>query len=75
MSAFAGWIEQIIAESSGKHGKGILPVPLEPLGNVKEYGKDRLFVYLRQTGELDERMKTLREAGHPVVEFENPERV
>jgi hypothetical protein len=72
LSAFAFWIEQIIAESSGKEGKGILPVPLEPLGNVKEYGKDRLFVYLRQTGVFDERMKNLREAGHPVVECKLP---
>ncbi|MBN2118676.1 MAG: bifunctional transaldolase/phosoglucose isomerase [Anaerolineales bacterium] len=72
LSAFAFWIEQIVAESSGKDGKGILPVPLEPLGNVKEYGKDRLFVYLRQTGVFDERLKTLREAGHPVVELRLP---
>ena len=35
LSAFAGWIEQIIAESSGKHGKGILPVPLEPIGDAE----------------------------------------
>ena len=69
LSAFAGWIEQIIAESSGKNGKGILPVPLEPLGGIKVYGNDRLFVYLRQTGELDAAMKSLREAGHPVIDF------
>ncbi len=72
LSAFAGWVEQIIAESSGKNGKGILPVPLEPLGDVKSYGKDRLFVYLRQTGEMDDAMKKLRAAGHPVVEFTIP---
>jgi transaldolase/glucose-6-phosphate isomerase len=72
LSAFAFWIEQIIAESSGKEGKGILPVPLEPLSKVREYGKDRIFVYLRRTGMLDERMKTLREAGHPVLEFDIP---
>jgi len=72
LSAFAGWIEQIIAESSGKGGKGILPVPLEPIGDVSVYGKDRLFVYLRQTGELEENLKALREAGHPVLEFEIP---
>jgi transaldolase / glucose-6-phosphate isomerase len=70
--AFAHWIEQIIAESSGKEGKGILPVPLEPLGEVDVYGNDRLFVYLRQTGELDEKMQALREAGHPVVELAIP---
>ena len=72
LSAFAGWIEQIIAESSGKFGKGILPVPLEPLGDVNVYGKDRLFVYLRQSGELDGTLKSLREAGHPVLEFAIP---
>ena len=72
LSAFAGWIEQIIAESSGKSGKGILPVPLEPIGDVNVYGEDRLFVYLRQTGELNENIKALCEAGHPVLEFEIP---
>jgi transaldolase/glucose-6-phosphate isomerase len=72
LAAFAFWIEQIIAESSGKDGKGILLVPLEPLGGVDVYGNDRLFVYLRQSGELDENIKTLREAGHPVIEFAMP---
>jgi transaldolase/glucose-6-phosphate isomerase len=67
--AFAGWIEQIIAESSGKEGKGILPVPLEPVGAPEVYGNDRIFIYLRQTGELDQDMKALQEAGHPVVEI------
>jgi transaldolase/glucose-6-phosphate isomerase len=71
-AAFTGWIEQIIAESSGKNGKGILPVPLEPVGDVTVYGQDRLFVYLRQTGELDEKIKALQEAGHPVLKFEIP---
>jgi transaldolase / glucose-6-phosphate isomerase len=73
LSAFALWVEQIIAESSGKHGKGILPVPLEPLGETGVYGDDRLFVYLRQTGELDESLKALREAGHPVIEYAIPD--
>ncbi len=68
LSAFAAWIEQIIAESSGKDGKGILPVPLEPVGSPEVYGNDRLFVYLRQNGELDENVRALRDAGHPVIE-------
>jgi transaldolase/glucose-6-phosphate isomerase len=72
LGAFAFWIEQIIAESSGKHGKGIVPVPLEPLGELDVYGNDRLFVYLRQSGELDENTKALREAGHPVIELAMP---
>jgi len=68
LSAFAGWIEQIVAESSGKNGKGILPVPLEPIGDPGDYGDDRLFVYLRQTGELDNEITALKRAGHPVIE-------
>ncbi|GAB4462620.1 MAG: bifunctional transaldolase/phosoglucose isomerase [Anaerolineales bacterium] len=69
LSAFAGWIEQIIAESSGKNGKGILPVPLEPIGSPEVYGGDRLFVYLRQTGDHDESIAALRKAGHPIIQF------
>ena len=69
LSAFAGWVEQIVAESSGKNDKGILPVPLEPIGEVKSYGKDRLFVYLRKTGEHDEAIAALKKAGHPVIEY------
>jgi transaldolase/glucose-6-phosphate isomerase len=73
LSALASWIEQVIAESSGKHGKGILPVPMEPIGDVSVYGNDRLFVYLRQTGELDAGMKALQDAGHPVIQFSIPD--
>jgi transaldolase / glucose-6-phosphate isomerase len=67
LSAFAGLIEQIIAESSGKNGKGILPVPLEPLGSRDVYGDDGIFVYLRKTGEYDESVAALKAARHPVV--------
>ncbi|NWG07928.1 MAG: bifunctional transaldolase/phosoglucose isomerase [Chloroflexi bacterium] len=69
VSPFANWIEQIIAESSGKNGKGILPVPLEPIGNPEIYGGDRIFVYLRQTGEHDNVITALRNAGHPTIQF------
>lgn len=69
LSALAGWIEQIVAESSGKNSKGILPVALEPLGGPEVYGNDRLFVYLRQTGELDNGVAALKHAGHPVIEL------
>jgi transaldolase/glucose-6-phosphate isomerase len=70
LAAFAGWIEQIIAESSGKDGKGILPVPLEPVGSPEVYGDDRIFVYLRQTGEFDEAIAKLQAAGHPTIQFQ-----
>ena len=73
LSAFAGWIEQIIAESSGKNGKGILPVPLEPLGSPEIYGDDRIFVYLRKTGEQDEAFAALKAARHPVLQFSIPD--
>ncbi len=74
LSPLANWIEQIIAESSGKQGKGILPVPLEPLDQPELYGNDRIFVYLKQNGELENGVAALRAAGHPVIEFpiENP---
>ncbi len=69
LSALAGWVEQIVAESSGKHGKGILPVALEPLGAPEVYGSDRIFVYLRQNGELANGIEALRHAGFPVIEL------
>lgn len=69
VSALAGWVEQVIAESSGKHGKGILPVALEPLGKPEDYGNDRLFVYLRSTGELDAGINAIKDAGFPVIQL------
>lgn len=69
VSALAGWVEQVIAESSGKHGKGILPVALEPLGKPDIYGDDRLFVYIKSNGELAAGIAELKQAGFPVIEF------
>ncbi|GMV32270.1 bifunctional transaldolase/phosoglucose isomerase [Chloroflexi bacterium CFX5] len=69
VSALAGWVEQVVAESSGKQGRGILPVALEPLGDPKEYGDDRLFVYLRSNGELDSAMAALKDAGFPIIQL------
>jgi transaldolase/glucose-6-phosphate isomerase len=71
--SFGSWIEQIIAESSGKLGRGIVPVDLEPLGDASVYGGDRLFVYLRQTGEHDAAVAKLREAGFPALVFSMPD--
>ena len=63
------WIEQLVAESTGKEGKGILPVAGEPQLDVRDYGKDRLFVAVRLRGSDDvRRLKELSDAGHPVVD-------
>src|SRR5882762_77133 len=62
------WVEQLIAESTGKEGKGIVPVEGEPVGKPDVYGKDRLFVYVRMDSEPANRaVKALEKAGHPVV--------
>jgi glucose-6-phosphate isomerase len=68
---FGPWVEQLIAESTGKDGKGILPVHGEVPGGPEIYARDRLFVYLRLEGEgtHDERVAALKEAGHPVVQL------
>ena len=71
--SFGSWLEQLIAESSGKKGKGILPVDRERLSGVEEYAADRLFIYLRQAGQLDSRIGELRAAGHPVLEIPVPQ--
>ncbi|NIQ38725.1 MAG: bifunctional transaldolase/phosoglucose isomerase [Proteobacteria bacterium] len=69
--AFPVWVEQLIAESTGKKGKGILPVVGETLAAPDRYGKDRVFVYLRMDGDdnatLDAGFDALEKAGHPVV--------
>ena len=67
-----GWLEQLIAESTGKDGKGILPVDLEPTIPVNEYGKDRVFCYLKISGDnhFDEKVSEIKSAGFPVVESE-----
>ncbi len=63
------WIEQLIAESTGKEGKGILPVAGEPPLDIRDYGNDRLFVSVRLRGSDDvRRLKELSDAGHPVVD-------
>jgi glucose-6-phosphate isomerase len=62
------WIEQLIAESTGKNGRGILPVVGEPIGKPAEYGADRAFVALLTPDAADVRTaaKRLEDAGHPV---------
>ncbi len=72
--SFGVWVEQLIAESTGKEGQGILPVVGEPLLEVNDYGDDRLFVYLRLKGDnntrTDEAVTKLEIAGQPIIQFE-----
>ncbi len=74
ISSFPDWLEQLIAESTGKDGKGILPVAGEPFVSSEDYGQDRLFVFLTLKGEddkeMEERMNGLKQAGHPVIQIE-----
>src|ERR1700726_2047767 len=71
ISDFGAWAEQLIAESTGKEGKGLIPIDGEPLGDPAVYGNDRFFIDLRTEGENDtahdEKLATLEKAGHPVV--------
>jgi transaldolase/glucose-6-phosphate isomerase len=71
IGSFGLWVEQLIAESTGKEGKGILPVADEPLGTPDLYGDDRVFAYLRDTDSPDEKtdakVEALARAGHPVI--------
>ncbi len=68
---FGAWAEQLIAESTGKDGKGLIPIDGEPLGDVALYGNDRFFIDLRTEGEDDtahgDKLAALEAAGHPVV--------
>ncbi len=63
------WIEQLVAESTGKHGKGALPVVDEPLGRPDEYGSDRAFVAISTDRDApdEDRLAALEAAGHPVL--------
>lgn len=68
------WLEQLIAESTGKNGKAVIPVDREPLGPPEVYGKDRLFVYVEYTPEPNEAQRAaveaLQKAGQPVIRLE-----
>jgi transaldolase/glucose-6-phosphate isomerase len=68
---FGSWLEQLIAESTGKDGKGLIPVDRERLGPTNVYGNDRVFIYMRLEStpdrSQDEAVEALKESGQPVV--------
>jgi len=71
IASLGGWLEQLVAESTGKHGMGIVPVDGEALGPPAVYGADRVFVYLRlasgASAAQEAGLRALEAAGHPVV--------
>jgi transaldolase/glucose-6-phosphate isomerase len=72
VAAFGAWAEQLVAESTGKDGKGIVPVAGEKLGSPGDYSSDRIFVYVGANlpdpaAGVDDKLKALEAAGHPVV--------
>jgi len=71
VAPLGAWLEQLLAESTGKLGKGLIPVDAEPLGAPGAYGQDRVFVFLHAPGQDDPESEALAAAleaqGHPVV--------
>jgi glucose-6-phosphate isomerase/transaldolase/glucose-6-phosphate isomerase len=71
ISTFGLWAEQLLAESTGKEGTGLIPVANEPIVSPTAYGTDRLFVYLRLKGDqnrqLDRQIAGLARKGHPIL--------
>lgn len=79
VATFADWAEQLIAESTGKEGKGLVPVAGEELGDPANYGSDRVFVYLKLADDDDPgtesreaKLKALEAAGYPVIRISLP---
>jgi transaldolase/glucose-6-phosphate isomerase len=65
------WLEQLLAESTGKHGRGLIPLAGEPITTPERYGSDRFFAYLELEGQADparrQAVEALERAGHPVA--------
>ncbi|MCD6598139.1 MAG: bifunctional transaldolase/phosoglucose isomerase [Bacteroidales bacterium] len=76
IQSIGAWLEQLLAESTGKEGHGIIPVDGEALLDPEQYGDDRVFAYLRLTTDpdaaQDAAVKKLKQAGHPVVQIDVP---
>jgi transaldolase/glucose-6-phosphate isomerase len=72
---FGTWAEQLVAESTGKNGKGLIPIDTEPLGVPDLYGCDRFFIDLRTRIEADAALDALEKAGLPVGRIKSPEHI
>ena len=69
-ASVGSWMEQLVAESTGKLGKGVVPVDLEPMGTKASFGADRIYVYLRSDGASDGFVAELREKRIPVLVYD-----
>jgi transaldolase/glucose-6-phosphate isomerase len=76
---FGAWLEQLIAESTGKNGRALIPVDRESAGPPEVYGADRTFVYISFTPEIDaaqeDAVRKLEDAGHPVIRIDIADRI
>jgi transaldolase/glucose-6-phosphate isomerase len=81
LADFGAWTEQLIAESTGKNGRGLIPIDDEPLADAQTYGSDRFFIDLRTAGEVDaahaRALDAIEKAGHPVarIVLQSPEHI
>lgn len=77
IASFGGWLEQLVAESTGKQGRGIVPVDGEMLGTPEVYGEDRIFAVFAVEDDpipgANDRLAALETAGHPVLRFSLPD--
>lgn len=79
MATLGLWLEQLLAESTGKEGTGVLPLAEEPIGALSAYGEDRLFAYIRLKDEMDDSLERLvadlQKAGQPVITIQMEDRL
>ena len=68
LSSVGAWLEQLIAESTGKQGKGVIPVDAEPLGAANLYDNDRVFLNIQMAGDTSQDLSYLERAGHPIID-------
>ena len=73
LAAFGSWLEQLIAESTGKKGKGIVVIDGETTAGPSLYQDDRLFIHLKINKEPDPAVEALKQSNHPVLEFVIPD--
>jgi len=78
IAQFGAWLEQLLAESTGKQGRGMIPVDTEPVTTPEKYGNDRLFAYIRLIGESDQTqddgVAAIERAGNPVIRIDVSDR-